>query len=257
MSAAKLRRLQEFGAGAGSGGRDSGGGAPSDLDLMLYFDGELDDERAKEVEVFLRTSSDARQKLAALDLGATLVRDKISEHEAAAPDLSDAVMARVALETQASEASPAPADSARSADQPSSTRRPLRGHVPVVGIPRTIKPAANDNARRIFALAAMAIAAAAALMFWARTETTTTPNAGLSPTAPPVAVTAPSERPTGAAPDQNEPPTPDQEVDVGVEVASVDFGTQTGAIFYVPGDTSVAQHSTTVVWLADELTGGE
>jgi hypothetical protein len=44
------------------------------------------------------------------------------------------------------------------------------------------------------------------------------------------------------------------DVEHGVEVAAVDFGTRMGAVFYVPSGTS-ASSTTTVVWLSDDSSG--
>jgi hypothetical protein len=53
------------------------------------------------------------------------------------------------------------------------------------------------------------------------------------------------------------PSTQEAEGDVGVEVAAVDFGSRIGTIFYVPTEAATSNHTTTVVWLADDPVGGE
>jgi hypothetical protein len=125
---------------------------------------------------------------------------------------------------------------------------------------------ANDNTRRIFGLAAAAVAAAAALMIWGRMEPG--PGGERSPviaaqtaqTAPNAEVPAPSvEAPRSVDAQMAEPPRPEGDMEMGVEVAAVDFGAGSGSIFYVPRDSAglgAATAMTTVVWLADDVGGG-
>jgi hypothetical protein len=46
------------------------------------------------------------------------------------------------------------------------------------------------------------------------------------------------------------------DVEHGVEVAAIDFGSTTGAVLYVPDGTSPSS-TTTVVWLSDNEPDGE
>jgi hypothetical protein len=74
-----------------------------------------------------------------------------------------------------------------------------------------------------------------------------------SPVAAVIATSEPVAEP--APPVQDETPAPEGEIEHGVEVAAVDFGTRTGTIFYVPMDADSSKHTTTVVWLADDVGG--
>jgi len=61
--------------------------------------------------------------------------------------------------------------------------------------------------------------------------------------------TPPVEMP--AAPANEAETEADEDQEPGVEVASVDFGSQVGTIFYVPTEAATSKHTTTVVWLTD------
>lgn len=217
---------------------------PTDLELMLYLDGELEEPRATEIARFLGDAPEeaeesgdpgepaelvgARAKLVAMDAVGEVVRRRA---EAVGQDFSvaDAVMAHVAE-----------LDRAGAASAPKAL--PIK------------KPAANDNAvsRRIFALAAVAVAAAAAMMVWSRAEAPGP--VAERPVAPIEAPVAPIEAPELANPAEGDEPS---EEDMGVVVAAVDFGAHSGSIFYVPGGPSLPGETTTVVWVADEVPGGE
>jgi anti-sigma factor RsiW len=84
------------------------------------------------------------------------------------------------------------------------------------------------------------LAAAAALLLWSRHEVPT-PHAG--------AVANGSASPAASAVEGSAH-------EHGVEVWSVDFGSQSGAVFYVPSEGS-ASGTTTVVWVSEDETGGE
>jgi len=226
---------------------------PSDLELMMYADGELEGERLREVRQALHRDSSLRSKLAALSLTSSIVRES-SESAASSVDFADAIMAKIAASPEAvldpRDAAPEP----RKVAEVTPLARPELSK----SLPKTAAKAgpSNDNARGIFALAAVAVAAAAGLMIWGRMDTdvprpqsapvamVATPEAAPTPTpAPPVADT-----PTNAAENEGE---------VGVEVAAVDFGSRIGTIFYVPTEAATSNHTTTVVWLADDPVGGE
>jgi hypothetical protein len=105
-----------------------------------------------------------------------------------------------------------------------------------VAIKPSVEPAvANDNGRRFFFVAAALVAVAAASLLWLRPA----PGPVATPQSPSAAV----------AP-------PEADLEHGVEVASVDFGSATGAVFYVPNGTSPSD-TTTVVWLSDDADGEE
>lgn len=222
--------------------------AVSDLDLMLYLDGELSAERHEQVRRAIKREEVLRNKLEALQISAGIVRERALD-AAANIDFADAVMAKImandaAVSLDARDVAPVMQASCETSsnDQP-----PLR--LDKLG---TRTPPSNDNSRGIFALVAFAVAAAASFMIWGRLAPTpstlpTQPVAmattqEVAPAAPPV------ELPSPAVAGESEV-AEDQEM--GVEVAAVDFGSKVGTIFYVPTETATSKHTTTVVWLTD------
>lgn len=218
---------------------------PSDLELMAYFDGELEEPRKSAVAAFLGESAQARNKLAGLSITSGVVRSRPLDLSAA-DDIADLVMAKIA------------ADPAESAPTPPAKVVPLRT---AAATPARLPPAkpANDNVRRILGVAALAVAAAAALTLWGRQNT----GPGGPATQAPVALSAPSS--ASPSPDRPAASTPAPATDAtsvaasaetdaehGVEVAAVNFGAHMGSIFYVPSGSIEANRTTTVVWLADD-----
>lgn len=230
---------------------------PTDLELMMYVDGELEGERLREVRQALSRDSVLRSKVAALSLSGSIVRE--NAESAAAIDLTDGIMARIAADKSttldARDAAPAPA-SAPQEHKDAEVKPLLR---PGLGKVAAKSGPSNDNSRGIFALAAIAVAAAAGLMIWGRMDVGTPGPQG----APVAAVTTPAEAPAAPAPTPAEAPraaetdTEESDDEVGVAVAAVDFGTKIGTIFYVPTEAATSNHTTTVVWLADDSAGGE
>lgn len=210
---------------------------PSDLELMLYADGELDAERAAAVEAYLAELASSAQrapqaKLAALGVVSGIVREGALEAASPADGIADAVMAQIAAEGAASPAQPAKA---------AVELRPTARRAP-----------SNDNARGIFALAAIAVAAAAGMMLWGRAEPK--PQARTPEKSYVVEATASAPLQVKTA----EAPKPEGDGEHGVEVAAVDFGARLGTIFYVAADAAPAsQQTTTVVWLSDDALGGD
>lgn len=197
---------------------------PSDLELMLYADGELEGDRIAAVEAYLARNVAAQKKLRALDIASNVIREHAVETASPADGIADLVMASIAAESKggASDEKPQP-------------------------VPR--RKAANDNARGIWAVAAIAVAAAASLLLWGRGPTESgvaiEPSAGVIAPKPHVDTTS------------NKPDAPKaDESGHGVEVAAVDFGALTGALFYVPTGAA-ASETTTVVWLSDDSGGGD
>ncbi len=253
-------------------------GSPSDLELMQYFDGELDEPRRGAVEAFLSADLGAGNKMAGLRITSAVVRNEAASLSAA-DDIADLVMARIAAEPrQISASMPAsgggltpgagklaalapagnpaltPLRALRAFSRDGAASGPKPPHSAMLA-PRAAP--ANDNSRRIFAaLGTLAVAAAAALALWSRS--------GPSPTepvksAPVAAITAMSTSPgTSPAPASTEPEidaaglAADVDAEHGVEVAAVDFGAHMGSIFYVPSGAIEAKRVTTVVWLADD-----
>jgi hypothetical protein len=235
-------------------------------DLMLFLDGELDDAQVAEIERQLEADAEARCHVAAMRLTGSLLRDR-AEESSAADSIADLVMARIDKgDLPAGEVEPAPApvaelpngsarrglrsaaDSAAAA--PVAAREPAPRSLPHIGIPPS-RRTANDNARTIWALTAVAVAAAAAFMIWGKADGG--PVAGPRPSTTQSLPDDPPAEFVGNAPPQA-PPTPDTDVAGGVEVATIDFGSTLGSVFYVPGS---AGETTTVVWLADNEPGGE
>jgi anti-sigma factor RsiW len=224
---------------------------PTDLELMLYADGELDEARHRQVEEYVLHDPRCRAKVAALVTAADMVRDSALA-SSAADGIADGVMAKI-LEGQAGAARVDGVGAARPLAAPPSGEPP-RARARLQGSP------ANDNARGIFALTALAVAAAAALMVWGKmgVETPTAeltaqaPSALLAPppAAPSASLAAPAKEPDAA-------PSFEGEVEPGVEIAAVDFGARMGTIFYVPQEAVASGPTTTVVWLSDDGPGGQ
>ncbi|HLM75492.1 MAG TPA: anti-sigma factor [Polyangiaceae bacterium] len=223
--------------------KEGGQGRPTDMELMLYIDGELDgeldDARRAEIEAHLEQSESGWRKMTALRIGSGMVR----EHALASAkdfDIASSIMAKIdAVAVDPPAKSPAKKDSAGAEVIDIGARRPT-----AVDRPK----AANDNSRSIFTLAAVAVAAAAALMIWGKMGADPGRSADSAP------VTA-QEAPVIPAPPEEKPPAPpaesasaESESEHGVEVAAVDFGAHMGSIFYVPTD-AVAGATTTVVWV--------
>ncbi|XXT17664.1 hypothetical protein WME94_46280 [Sorangium sp. So ce429] len=216
---------------------------PTDLELMLYVDGELDEARHRQVEEYVLHDPRCRAKVAGLVTAADMIRDGALA-SSAADRIADEVMAKI----HAAPAAVATSDSGAAA-------RPIAapsGEMPRAPA-RLRQPPANDNARGIFALTALAVAAAAALMVWGRMGVEA-PSAAL-PTPSPAEVLAPP--PVAPANEPTAAPSAEGEVEPGVEIAAVDFGARMGTIFYVPREAVASGPTTTVVWLSDDGPGGQ
>lgn len=225
---------------------------PSDLELMLYFDGELTGSRLAEVRQAIERDKTLQKKLAALQLSAEVVEENAMA--IAQVDLANAIMSKVAAEDIRSLD---PRDAA-----PLATNERMAEVKPLLG--KTLVHAkanpSNDNARGVFSLAALAVAAAAGLMIWGRLDTAGPRLDGITVAMTTVAATpAEASLPTAAPAQTPAMPSaePEGEDEVGVEVAAVDFGSRTGTIFYVPTEAATSNHTTTVVWLSDDSAGGE
>jgi anti-sigma factor RsiW len=211
---------------------------PRDVELMMYLDDELEPERREVVEAHLASSRAARVKLDGLRLGGEMLFQRAVRANAA-DGIAGQVMAVIAKEAADGDA---------------------RG-VSAKVVTLSKKPASNDNSRRIYAIAAFAVAAAAALLVWGRGDQPTTasmpaPTVEVAPSAEAVA-TNPAPTVTAVASaagpeDESSDPVPIH----GVEVAAVEFGQKMGSIFYVPTGENGSVNTTTVVWLAEE-TGEE
>lgn len=224
-----------------------GPGRPTDMELMLYVDGELDDAQCAEIEAHLKQSESGRRKIAALRIGAGMVQEHALA-QAGDFDIASAVMEKIAADPPAK--APAKSEGAEVIDI--GARRPA--------VPGQVdrSKAANDNSRNIFTLAAIAVAAAAALMIWGKMDadpSRSAANAPLTAQEAPVMPAPPAPPDPPAAP-PSEAVSEESESEHGVEVAAVDFGAHMGTIFYVPTDAA-AGATTTVVWVDDEVAGGK
>lgn len=221
------------------------GPRPTDMELMLYVDGELDEERIADVEAFIEESDGARRKVAALRLASGMVH----EHTMAVSkpiDIASAVMAKI----EAGAADP-PMKNGAGAD----VIDILDGRAAKVERVAPRSKAANDNSRGIFMLAAVAVAAAAGMMIWGRMGAEQSrPTVSAPVMTQEAAPQAPAEPAKKAA--EAEPAAQDGDTEHGVEVAAVDFGAHMGTIFYVPTDAT-AGVTTTVVWVDDDVAGGK
>lgn len=107
---------------------------PTDLELMQYYDGELDAERRAEIEEFLATDAHARDKLIGTQVVGTWLRSLADGPEA---NLSERIM--------------------RSLDQEPTSAATGGADAP-----------ANDNAKPVYATVAVMLAAAASLVLWTK-----------------------------------------------------------------------------------------
>lgn len=239
---------------------------PSDLELMLYFDGELEEPRRAEVAAFVGADLRARSKVAGLRIAAALVQNE-PRPLAAADDIADLVMARIAAngaqdpavtpahDPAALPLQPAPSLVAAPVVSPAPRLAPQPIHAPA-------RPAANDNGRRMLVgLVALVAAAAAAFAVWGRGPSGPAASTIPATQSPVAALSTPHStavKPAPLTPPSTEPEidaaavAPEADGDHGVEVAAVNFGAHMGSIFYVPSGSIEAKRTTTVVWLADD-----
>ena len=213
-----------------------------DQELMRYLDGELDDDRMRELDVLIEHNDEAQAKLAGLGAVSQLLRERADSDERG-DGIADWVMTKI----DSGEAEHG--DDAEVIDMPLSPR--LDNITTPVG---GSDAPANDNSRSIFMIAGLAAAVAAGLFFWGQE----TPDATLAELAPgateaPAALTAPDRASTAAdrgaaVPSIAEPIADDGSDAKVVEVASVEWGSGLGQVFEV-GDSASA--ATLVVWVND------
>jgi hypothetical protein len=193
---------------------------PTDLELMLYADGELAGHRLAAVEAWLAASLPARTKLTSLRAATSLVRERALD-STQADGIADSVMSLIASQ---------PGESAVSPKRVLVERRQAHD---------------ASRGRGVYLIAAGVLAAAAAVLLWVRPPVTTGGN---------LVAQHPRAAPETAATSAPAADMLEGDVEHGVEVAAVDFGTRMGAVFYVPSGTS-ASSTTTVVWLSDDSAG--
>ncbi len=248
---------------------------PTDLELMMLLDGELEPARRVEVEAFLAEAGEAegaaaRGKVAGMRSVSRVVATfdwPGASPAAGAPrvDLAELVMASlpvaVPLRTAGALVAPASAGDPASAEVVAkAVGVPAKKPAGETPLPVSSRRPANDNSRAIFGFAVAAAAAAAAVFFWGKTgdDTATPARDPIAMTAPSIASgaseMAPAPEPLGALADGANTELVD-EPRYGVEVATVDFGARSGAIYYVPAgidDAAGKAAVTTVVWLNDD-----
>lgn len=227
-------------------------GTPTDLELMMYFDGELPEPRRSEVAAFVAADTKGRAKVTGLQIAAGILRAQ-AEGLTEADQIADRVMARARAENgHHAKVIPFPVQTA----QPNVASMV---HFP----PQATRPA-NDNRRRMFTIGAIAMAAAAGIAVWTQVGSFggSSPNgptaqmgAGSEGKSAPALVTEIARSPSATPSMEVESAVVDrpEEEEHGVEVAAVDFGNRTGSIFYVPtGAVAAHQTTTTVVWVSDD-----
>jgi anti-sigma factor RsiW len=204
------------------------GAVPTDLELMMYFDGELEGERLAAVEAHLKKERTARKKHTALGLVSGIVREEARATGEKGADIADSVMDLIEAEEKKPKKS-----------------EPARDNV----VPLRAKPA-NDGGRTMYLVAAALVAAAAAVFLWGRTSN----DDEAARRRKPPSVLVQGEKSAASEPSNAPKIEPDKpEGAHGVEVATVDFGGRKGAVFYVPSETT--ESDTTVVWLSDDSAG--
>ena len=226
--------------------RREGGLVPDELELMAYYDGELPDDRAREVERWLETAegafcesdpgSDSYGRLAdGLDVIGRLVREDGARVASAAPSLADAIMARVALEAPRKPSIDAPAIALAPSKAASKIVR-VDADVPTLHQLSAAQPRSTRRVVRQLVAAMGVLAAAAACLIVVLAGQ---PDAPIGEE-PPVPTMLVATAPVLLAPDPEA---------AGVAVDTVDFGAKVGTIFLQRGDAASA---TTVVWIKDD-----
>jgi hypothetical protein len=199
-----------------------------DRDLMLLHDGELDGEELERLERALEEDERARGKLSALRLTGSLLRESV-EADTRADDIASAVMAKL---DEADRGEPE--------------------ELPVLEQPKVPlgRPAANDNARTLWSLAAAAAAVAAGLFVWGSFSAPNDSAMAVAPHSEPVAEVASEHvealQPTAQRPAIGAAASKADDEDA-VEIARLDFGAHTGSVFKVRDENTGA--STAVVWV--------
>jgi anti-sigma factor RsiW len=189
----------------------------TDLELMLYADGELDGDRLAEVEAELARSERARRVVASIRRTGDLLRAQVDETagHAGADDVAAAVMRTI--------------EAAR-LEEGRKTPSVVRG-----------------PSSWWYAMGGLAAAAAVAMVVWrvVGAGLATQVADGPAPSGGPASV-------SGTEVASARLPAPDYDPEPSVSVDAVDFGARTGTIFYVPADKG----TTTIVWLSDDESGG-
>ncbi len=200
--------------------------APTDLEWMMFHDGELDEPRRSELASLLEVEATPSKKLRGLEVLGVLVRSE----PATEVNLTDVIMGRIATAESSAKPRVVP-------EQPVVTKSDA--------------PVANDNGKLLFGLTGLAAAAAVALFVWGGSEPG--PSLPAEPVAqvqeaPPVVATAAAADRAPIIPREDAPALEESGLPA-VEVASVDFGSRVGAVIYMDEPKGA---TTTVVWLTDD-----
>lgn len=204
---------------------------PTPLELMAYADGELDEPQAREVACWLVANPEDRALVAGMRSFHEQVGEAAERLVVAPPvDLTDSIFAAIERENRES----APAKSG-----PRLTSRRVAEPPAVQAGPQAAR-VASLHRRRPYgpALAGVFAVAAAGLLWWR------------SPA--PTQLASPAEEPSHAQVTSAivaSVAIDDDAVigDDGSAITSVEFGAQSGAIFYVRGDNTASA----VLWLED------
>jgi hypothetical protein len=192
---------------------------PTPLELMAFYDGELDEARAREVRSWLAANGEGA---ALVDNFRTLGRQvrRAAPSPAPPPDLTDRIFAALDAEPAAPPAVPQVAPAEKLA--PVLTLRPAAE--PAAAPPRALPAARRALRWAPLSAAGMVLAAAASLLLWFSPgggSLSGGPGASGKPTAPRVA---------------------------GIDVNAVDFGAHMGSIYFVANDSQ----ATPVLWIDDD-----
>lgn len=187
---------------------------PTDTELMMLMDGELDPAREREVRQFVLSNQRAQETLVMLQELSSGVQSWANDcSKGDSANVLDGVMARIGQEQQGS-----------------------------------VHPIRPKKSKLVPLLGAASVAGAATLALAAGLTLWLIPKKSLpTPTTPFAAVTlAPTVEPTAVA---SLARTVVTDPALGVVVDAVDFGSQQGSVFYVSSDTGT---TTAVVWMADD-----
>jgi hypothetical protein len=194
---------------------------PTPLELMAFYDGELDEARAREVRSWLAANGEGA---ALVDNFRTLGRQvrRAAPSPAPPPDLTDRIFAALDAELAAPPAVPQVAPAEKLA--PVLTLRPAAEKAADAAPKRTLPAARRALGWAPLSAAGMMFAAAASLLLWFSPgggSLSGGPGASGKPTAPRVA---------------------------GIDVDTVDFGAHMGSIYFVANDSQ----ATPVLWIDDD-----
>lgn len=193
---------------------------PTRIELMAFADGEVAPPRALEIERWLAEHPDDRRFVEQLAGLGHLVREVTPRGKA--PDLTDSIFAAIEREAPV-RSGPRLVRSAAQTPLPIDPPRPSL--LSRLRVPSSI----------------LVLAAAAALLLWWRSAPTSDPLL--------LASASPTEAPSGSDMIASASAMGDDDVvnDDGSTINAIEFGAQSGAIFYVRG----AAHASAVVWIDD------